>query len=74
MYLKPTDKIILFTDGITETWCKDEMFGEEKFFQILNDNRYESVSKITDLVKDTIYKYSDGKFEDDITMLGIEIL
>ena len=75
-FAKKTDKLeigdtlILYTDGATEAVnSKDEMFGEEKLFEIISDNIEKPVEKLSDCISDSVRKYEEGELFDDLTLL-----
>lgn len=70
------DKIILYTDGITECFDEsDAMFGEDAFIRLVMNNRElqpgDLCSKIMEELRDFVGK---GSFKDDITLLVTEYL
>ena len=65
------DKIFLYTDGVTEaTSDKDELYGEKRLLDYLNNHKKENVTDTINGVKKDIDRFI-GKAEqfDDITML-----
>jgi serine phosphatase RsbU (regulator of sigma subunit) len=70
------DRVILYTDGITE--CMNpakELFGEERFKAFINQNTSSTpavlVSRLDIHLKE--WKQSHGKFEDDFTIIVLDI-
>jgi len=72
--VNPSDKIFLYTDGVTETHnMKNELYGEERLINLLNANVNETAMQTTQLVLDDLVKFANGKEQfDDITMLVCE--
>lgn len=71
--LYPGDKLILYTDGLTE--CQNEageFFGEDRFLCLLSDLRHESVGVILDGVMDALAGFAPGGAQDDVSLLGME--
>lgn len=70
------DMIILYTDGITETMnSKKEMFGEERFIELIENNADLPLEQLKDLIKiktDEFRGRSDS-LEDDCTLLLIRM-
>ncbi len=75
--LNTGDKIILYTDGITEAKNKNkDLFGEEQFISILKTYYNLSSKKLTEQVFENLVLYTENKnanFDDDITLLIAEI-
>ncbi len=74
--LKIGDKIILYTDGITEARDKNqEMFGEEKLIDISLKYHFDSSSDLCNKIYDSVLTFtgnSQSQFTDDITILVAE--
>ena len=69
------DKIIMFTDGVTETFNKDnEEFGESKLKDILKNEYDSSKELLNDIVEETVYFRADAPQFDDITLLIVKFL
>jgi len=70
------DRFFLYSDGITECESPDgEMFGSERLRLFVDETRHLNVSEVTRLFDERIssWRGSEG-FEDDISMLVLEIL
>lgn len=69
----PSERLYLFTDGITEIWQDNTYISNEAIVKIIADNHRntleESVSRIYDHI---IELYRNEKPDDDITILGLE--
>ena len=74
IFLKPTDKIFLYTDGVTEAINKDEeQFGEKRLFEIIQKEGNHEISKVLNSVKNDVEIFvGDLDQFDDITMLILE--
>lgn len=68
------DKVILYTDGITEAFSKTgEMFGDERLNELLKANRKKSPEALCELIIAQLKAFTGSdNFEDDITMLATE--
>ena len=78
--LQNGDRIIMFTDGIIEERSlSGEMFGEERFFDLIQKNRNLSTQEFIDLLFDTIIDFTAKSeseremFEDDMTFIVADI-
>lgn len=69
--LNPGEIIYTYTDGVTEaTNGKEEMYGEEKLHECLNNIEETEPNIIEEKVKNSIQEYTDSALQsDDITML-----
>ena len=67
------DKILLYTDGVTEaTSDKDELYGENRLLEFLNDHKEESVTDTIKDIKQDIDRFiGTAEQFDDITMLEV---
>lgn len=72
--LEPGDCLFVYTDGVPEaTNLQDEMFGEERLTDALNQDPDAPVKDLLIRVKDEIDRFvGDAVQFDDITMLGFE--
>jgi len=72
--LTPGDKLIIYTDGVSE--CQDAQgafYGEQRFYQLLESLKVKHINVLMDeIVKDINTFLADVKPRDDITLLGIE--
>jgi sigma-B regulation protein RsbU (phosphoserine phosphatase) len=72
--LKPSDVLLLYSDGITEAiniW--GEQFGEQRLSQIVANYLTEDVNTILNRVKEELFGFMGGQPQtDDITMLVIK--
>jgi serine phosphatase RsbU (regulator of sigma subunit) len=76
MSFSPGDKIFLYTDGLTEEFNdKDQMFGDEKFTLLLEQNKNQSASSLTENLLTGLNSFMNGKkLDDDLAILSIEYL
>jgi sigma-B regulation protein RsbU (phosphoserine phosphatase) len=72
--LQHGDKLFLYTDGITEAMNKEEeLFGELKLQQIINERGTESLKETCDYIHRRIKTFvKDQEQQDDITMLILQ--
>ncbi|XDD50415.1 PP2C family protein-serine/threonine phosphatase [Leptospira sp. WS92.C1] len=69
------DKLILFTDGVTETFNdNEEIFGDENFIKLLTDHHDLNPQDLANLVLKTIQEYRGKKDpSDDISFICLEV-
>ncbi|MDN5278687.1 MAG: phosphoserine phosphatase RsbU/P [Clostridiales bacterium] len=71
--LEPGDRIILYSDGITEARFEGEFFGEERFYQLVKESSKFEVKKAVDHVVAGVKSWlGDEPPADDITLMIIE--
>ena len=73
--LKNGHIIAVGTDGIWETFNKEgEMFGRERFRQLLQENAHLSASDLLNIIFEEVEEYRGGrKSEDDLTLVIVKI-
>jgi len=72
-HLQPGDKIVLFTDGITDARCNDSVIGIGAVKNIIDKNKEKPVKQLVNSVYREVINLSDCSPDDDITILGLQI-
>ncbi|MGA2133627.1 MAG: SpoIIE family protein phosphatase [Bryobacteraceae bacterium] len=68
--LEPGDRLVLYTDGITEIAnAAGEEFGEERLMEVLSASRTLGAEAMQKQVMSTIAEYSGGNFHDDASLI-----
>lgn len=68
------DRLILYTDGVTEANSPEgEEFGEERLLRLLEQNRTASVAELRDRILGTVAEFSGGHWHDDATLLILAV-
>jgi serine phosphatase RsbU (regulator of sigma subunit) len=68
--LRQGDRLLLFTDGVTELRNSDgEEFGEQRLIELLKDNSKLDADELRDRIVQTVVGFSGGEFQDDATLL-----
>lgn len=70
--LRPGDRLVLYTDGITEARdANDEEFGEDRLIAELIAHRTCSAPALQARVVDAVSAFTGGTFQDDATLLVV---
>jgi phosphoserine phosphatase RsbU/P len=73
--LRVGDRLLLFTDGITEASTSDEQeFGEGRLSQLLRDNLEKSASELKRLLLGSVTDFCEAHFHDDATLIAISVI
>jgi phosphoserine phosphatase RsbU/P len=68
----PGDRLVLFTDGVTEaTNAAGEEFGEDRLIDLLVHHRRLNASGLRDRVIAAVGEFSGGSFDDDVTLIAV---
>jgi len=73
--LEPGDKLILYTDGVTETLnVAREQFGLERLVQLILEHGHLSAKDLLDLILSRVKEFADEQgLADDITIMVVQI-
>ncbi len=72
--LAPGDRVLLFTDGITEAGsAREDEFGDDRLIQTLRSAEGASANALLQQVIAEVSKHCDNAFEDDATCLVMSI-
>jgi sigma-B regulation protein RsbU (phosphoserine phosphatase) len=73
--LAPGDRVILFTDGVTEANNPEgEEFGEERLLGLLEEHRASSAAQLQNEILGAAAEFSGGHWCDDATLLVLAVL
>jgi phosphoserine phosphatase RsbU/P len=68
------DRVILFTDGVTEaTGPDDEEFEEERLIRLVIENRNLGAQELQKKIFDAVEKFCRGNFRDDVTLVVVSV-
>lgn len=67
------DRLVLYTDGVTEARRNGDLFGEERLFELLSALSDRDVEDITSGISEAVREYTGGIFSDDIALLALEV-
>ncbi|MGB6458912.1 MAG: SpoIIE family protein phosphatase [Candidatus Acidiferrum sp.] len=72
--LAPGDRVILFTDGVTEaSEAGGEEFGEERLLHVLREHHAEAAGSLQDKILAVAGEFSRGHWHDDATLLVLAV-
>lgn len=72
--LRSGDRVLLFTDGITEIRNRDgEEFGEQRLNNLLISNRELGAAELQQAVMSAVAGFSGGDFQDDATLIVLSV-
>jgi len=71
---RPGDRLVCFTDGITEAANADgEEFGDERLLDAIRRHQHASANTIVDAVLDAVGEWTGGAPQDDATLVAVAI-
>jgi sigma-B regulation protein RsbU (phosphoserine phosphatase) len=72
--LRHDDRLVLFTDGLTEAVdANGEQFGEHGLIRVLFDNRHESAEDLKEIVFSAVSEFCGNTFRDDAALMVVAI-
>ena len=72
--LAPGDRVVFFTDGVTEASGPDEgEFGEERLLRLLKDNLGARAEDLQGMILKSVGDYCGGLWNDDATLIVVEV-
>jgi sigma-B regulation protein RsbU (phosphoserine phosphatase) len=72
--LRAGDRLLCFTDGVTEAANEaGELFGEERLLRLLVEHRRRSASELREAILCAVSDFSGGSFQDDVTLVILAI-
>jgi serine phosphatase RsbU (regulator of sigma subunit) len=72
--LMPGDRLVLFTDGVSEAAdAEGEQFGEERIEELVSDSRDLGALELQRTIVDASLSFSGGELEDDLTLVVVRV-
>ena len=75
--LEPSDRLLLYTDGVTETEnAAGEAFGDRQLERVVRNNRLQPASELSRQVLSELQRWRPGAVnqQDDITLIVVDVL
>jgi phosphoserine phosphatase RsbU/P len=74
VHLQSGDRIVLFTDGVTEACnSEEEEFGEDRLLSVLCENRKQNATEIQRRILQAASEFSRAPWRDDATLLVVAV-
>lgn len=70
--LRPSDLVLLYTDGILEARRDSEFFGEHRLGSLLAQSAG-TVEQLPQFILDTVLSFSSGRLNDDVAVLALAL-
>jgi phosphoserine phosphatase RsbU/P len=74
--VEPSDRIILYTDGIIEAMNpRGDMYGSKRFMELVMENRDVSAQELTDIILGQLFKWTgrSRSLDDDFSLVVVDI-
>ena len=73
--LQPGDALLLFTDGIVESFNeRDEQFGEQRLVQTISEMIGQPSSRVIEEIFRRVHRFSsDSAYQDDMTAVLVKV-
>jgi phosphoserine phosphatase RsbU/P len=73
--LDPGDRLVLFTDGVTEVRnASNEEFGEARLRELLTRERRQSTAKLKSIIMKQVSEFCADRFDDDAALMIVEVI
>ena len=70
--LRPGDRLVLFTDGVSEARDeREEEFGEERLANLVASRGVEEAESLQKAIVDDVTRFTSGNFHDDVTLVVV---
>ena len=70
----PGDRIVLFTDGVSEAMNGTELFGEERIEELVLARPEASAERLQQTIVNAAVSFAGGEVEDDLTLVAVKLV
>jgi sigma-B regulation protein RsbU (phosphoserine phosphatase) len=68
------DRLLLFTDGVTEAVNRNgDQFGEERLIELLRNNKERSSEGLKEILFKAVGQFCEETFEDDAALMVVAV-
>jgi sigma-B regulation protein RsbU (phosphoserine phosphatase) len=71
--LAPGDRVVLFTDGVSEARHGGEDFGDERLIDVVRAHRGLGAAELQEKIVEAITSFTSGNFGDDVTLVVLGV-
>jgi sigma-B regulation protein RsbU (phosphoserine phosphatase) len=72
--LEPGDRLVLFTDGVSEAAnAGGEQFGEDRLEGLIVEHRRKTAGELESTVSTAVLGHADGNLQDDLTLVVVAV-
>lgn len=71
--IDPEDSLLMFTDGVTETFGNDGLFGEQRILSLLEDTHHKGADLLDHILEALASFAGTRRQRDDITLLALDM-
>jgi sigma-B regulation protein RsbU (phosphoserine phosphatase) len=72
--LSSGDRLVLYTDGLTEAMNSDQQeFGERRLLELCGNNTALSASELLAAIRKEVVSFCNGNFQDDFTLVVVAV-
>ena len=72
--LMPGDRIVLFTDGVSEAGTGEEMFGEQRIEELVTASSIATADELQQTIVNAATTFAGGEVEDDLTLVVVRVV
>ncbi len=74
LFLETGDRVLLFTDGVTEARGKNgELFGIERLIRLARSKAHCSSRRLVQAIESSVLEHTGGDYTDDLALLVFEV-
>lgn len=72
--LSSGDRLVLYTDGLTEAMNSDQQeFGERRLLELCSNNNALNASELLAAIRNEVVSFCNGNFQDDFTLVVVAV-